>query len=215
MKQGTPSSGLYLRIRPDAAMDDILPKLRQAAFVINRSEYEKNMHVIEVAPKDQPSRESATALIQIAKMEGLVAVLRGDAETALALEADGVLLEDVAAAAAARDMMKEKIVGAVCGNSRAAADEALAAGVDLVAFGVDGLSSLPPASLFHWWSTRTDIPSLACGPLTNDDAAIYVGAGATFLDCTDYVWEHPKGVMQGVSNMLYAIELASETTKVN
>ncbi len=216
MKAELPPCGLYFRVEEDPVMDRILPAMRQAAFVINRSDYEKNMHVMEIQPGPEgTARENAAALIQLAKMEGLVAILKGDAATAAALDADGVLLDNAGAVESARALMGDKILGLVCGDSRMAADRARAAGVDYVTFGVVGSGTLPSPSLFQWWSTLTDIPSLACGSVTNDDAATYVTAGATFLDCSDYVWDHPKGVMQGVTNMLYAIELAFETVRKN
>jgi thiamine monophosphate synthase len=211
MKKGAPPCGLYLRIGPDPAMDKIMPALRQAAFVVNRSEYERNMHVIEVATGEGEAANKAVALVQLAKMEGLTALMKASADEAAAAGADGVMLEHIEKVEEAREKLgKDAIIALACGISRAIAEQAKEQGVDCVQFGAPEASMLPSTDLFSWWSTLTAIPSIAAGPVTNDNAGAYVRAGASFLDASPYVWDNPKGVMQGTVNMLYAIDLAAE-----
>ncbi len=213
MKKGSIPCGLYIRIDAGAEMDANLTLMRQAAFVINRSEYEKNMHVIEITDHDR--KEEAAALVQLAKMEGMVAIVRGDYIRAAELDADGVLLDDaVKFEEARRGLGEDKIIGLVCGIDKEKAEQALALKADYVAFGLHG-HALPPVHLFEWWSVRTQIPALALGPITNDDAGSFVRAGAGFLEATDYIKTQEKGVMQGTVNMLYAIDLAAESVAMN
>lgn len=213
MKKGSIPCGLYIRIDTASEMDVNLTLMRQAAFVINRSEYEKNMHVIEIT--DNEGKEEAAALVQLAKMEGMVAIVRGDYIRAAELDADGVLLEDAAKfEEARRGLGEDKIIGVICGIDKARAEHAMALKADYVAFGLHG-HALPPVYLFEWWAVRTQIPALALGPVTNDDVGSFVRAGAGFLDATDYIKTQEKGVMQGTVNMLYAIDLAAESVAIN
>jgi thiamine-phosphate pyrophosphorylase len=210
-----PPCGLYLCIAENPDMDKVLLALRQAAMVINRSAFDRNMHVVELAagPEGQGAgqgtgREKTEALVQIVKMEGLVAIIKGDAQAAKDMQADGVLLADANAIAPARALLgEEAIIGLACGQDKALAQKAHERGADYVSFG--DAQVFAPIALLNWWSTLSQAPALASGNLTNDDVAAYLAAGATFLDCSDYVWNHPKGVMQGTVNMLYAIELAA------
>lgn len=213
MKKGSNPCGLYIRINADGEMDGNLTLLRQLAFVINRSAYEKNMHVIEIT--EGYDQEKAGALVQLVKMEGMVAVVKGSAQRAADLDADGVLLDDAALIADARAVLgEEKIIGLVCRVDRAKARQAVDMKADYVVFGLEG-QALPPISLFQWWSVLTEMPAVACGPISNDDTAELVRAGASFLDATDYIKNQEKGVMQGTINMLYAIDLAMESISVN
>jgi hypothetical protein len=217
-KQGAPQAGLYLRIEDNVPFEDAFRALREAAFVINRSAYEKNLHVLEVGgdPLDVESTDRLKALVLGGKQNGLVVIVRAHAGLAFAVEADGVMLEKAEDVENARAVMgEEAIIGLRCGLSRQAAEAAEAQGlVDYVSFAAVASHILPPESLIGWWSTRSDVPALVEGKFTNDDCGRYVRAGVTFIDGSDYVWNHPKGVKQGTVDMLYAIDLAMEKQAV-
>jgi len=217
VKKGAPSAGLYLRIADDMPFEDAFRDLREAAFVINRSEYEKNLHVLEVGgdPMDVDSTDRLKALVLGGRQNGLVVIVRGHAGLAFAVEADGVLLDKMDDIANARQVMgDDAIIGLRCGLSRATAEKAIDQGVDYISFYATADSILPPETLVSWWSFKSDIPALIEGRITNDDCGRYVQAGATFIEGTSYVWEHPKGVKQGTVDMLYAIDLAIERQTV-
>jgi thiamine monophosphate synthase len=218
MKQGAPACGLYLRIPADPDMEATIQALRQAMLVINRSDYERNMHVIEVcsdsAANPEEAREKASVLAEIARLQGITPILRGSAGAARAAGADGVLLEDIGEMEAARAALGEaSIIGVSCGLKRSIAQKALEAGADFVSFGLPENGMLPSPDLIGWWSALTEVPALAAGPVDNDGAGAFVRAGAGFLDCWAYIAGHEKGVMQGTVNMLYAIDLALESVK--
>lgn len=214
VKKGAPSAGLYLRLSDDKPFEDAFRDMREAAFVINRSAYEKNLHVLEVGgdPMDVDSTDRLKALVLGGKQNGLVVIVRGHAGLAFAVEADGVLLDKLEDVANAREVMGDNaIIGLRCGLSRQAAEKAAEAGVDYISFASGGRGDvLPPETLIGWWSATSEVPSLVEGKLSNDDCARYVRSGVTFLEATDYVWNHPKGIKQGTIDMLYAIELAME-----
>ena len=188
-------------------MDAAIAGLRQVALVINRSESTSATCMSSKSKgrtaMRRPATERASVLIELAKLGGLTAILAGSPRAAYALDADGVLLDAWDAIAGARSLLGDRaIVGLGCGNDYALAERAAAAGGDYI--GLRG-----PPELFARWSTAHAQPALADLPLDNNRAAAYVAAGASFLDCSDYVWTHPKGVLQGTVNMLYAIDLAA------
>lgn len=214
VKKGAPSCGLYLRIADDRPFEDAFRDMREAAFVINRSSYEKNLHVLEVGGDqvDADSTQRLRALVLGGKQNGLVVIVRGNAGLAFAAEADGVLLDKADDITNAREVLgPDAIIGLRCGLSRQMAEKAIDQSVDYISFASGGRGDiLPPESLIAWWSVKSEIPALVEGHLTNDDCGRYVRAGATFIEGTHYVWCHPQGIKQGTVDMLYAIDLASQ-----
>lgn len=216
-KSGAPSCGLWLRLGPDLALDVLTKDLRQIFLAINHSDYEKNMHTLEISgdSSDQDFKDKAELIFAMARHNGIATIYRGDAGTAHAIEADGVLLENIEDLAAARELFgTDGIIGVTCGLSNEAAAAAYDAGVDFVTFGT-GKKALPDAEILTFWTMLTDLPAVIEGPVTNDYAAYYVEKGAAFLDVADYIWGHGKGVMQGTVNILHAIDLALETPQEN
>ena len=216
-RTGAPDCGLYIRIEPDFELDKILPQLQQVFFVAKSADYEMHMHAIELVPdlEDKSYKERAQTLIDVVKAQGFVAIIRGDADLAHELNADGVLLDlgkgpDVPRA---KELLGEdRIVGMRCGLFEDMGDEALQLGADFVSFSFpDG--ALPPESIVSWWADQRDLPALVEGEITNDNCSDFINAGAMLLDVTSYVFDHPEGLMKGTVNMLYAIDLALDYRK--
>lgn len=204
-KSGAPDCGLYIRIPDDFSVFELIPQLQQLVLVVKRSQYKKNMHVMEWPSKavGPDGIEHVAELVDFAKKGGFVALVRNDASVAQSTDADGVLLDKIDGVSAARELLgPDKIVGLKC-----------AAGEDrerVIAMGLDYVSLPPDPQMIAKWATHVDLPVLADGELSNDDAATFVAAGATFLNSSDYIFNHPQGVMQGTVDMLYAIDLALE-----
>lgn len=213
--QGAPTCGLYVVTPPGFTPEDIMPKFRHLFYVANRSGYEKNMHVVEVAHEAGVPEfpERAGPVIALARGAGFVTIIRGKGEAAARIaqvvEADGVLLDELDDIAPVRALLgPDAIIGLRCGLSPERADEARAAGADYVSFGYPDRSQLPPEDIVKLWAWSADTPVLVEGPLTNDDIDDFVKAGATFFDAGHYIFGHAEGIMQGTVNMLYAIDLA-------
>lgn len=199
-----PRCGLYLRL-PQKDLATLVPMLRDAAFVINRSRYQTNMHVVEIPPAGnglvEDERQPLTDLVQ--KL-GLVALTSVSAADAQGIGADGVILSRMTDLETARALLGQAaIIGVACDNIPL--DESLASRVDCIRL-TDQAAMIPH---LQRWSTMTDVPAIASAIITNHNAGFYTRAGATFLDCSDYVWGYDKGVKQAVVNMLHAIELSS------
>jgi thiamine-phosphate pyrophosphorylase len=106
----------------------------------------------------------------------------------------------------------DRIVGVTCHGSRHLAMEAGEAGADYVAFGAfyptstkDAAIEADPAIL-AWWSELMEIPCVAIGGITVDNAAPLVASGADFLAVAAGVWNHPAGPAAAVVafNRLFA-----------
>jgi thiamine monophosphate synthase len=214
-KAGAPACGLWIRLGPDLALQELMRDLKQIYFVINGSSYEKNMHVLEVCCDESHGEETGKAalLFAQARENGIATILRGSIDKAKELEADGVLVDDIGKIKSAKQTFGEQgIIGFSCGLSDEQAAAAYDAGVDFVTFGT-GKRTMPEPRALKFWTMLTDLPAVIEGDITNDYAAYYVQQGAAFLDCKDYIWGHKKGVMQGTVNMLHAIEVALEEDK--
>jgi len=216
-KSGSPPCGLYIQIKSSELNESSLIKMRQFAVAINNgSGYKKNFTIVEFVLDSEGTeeQEKIEALVQVAQADGLVAIIRGDYKAVRAMNADGIVLDNIAELKAARDFLgKEKIFGLSCGTSKDDAEKAIAAELDYVEFGQE--DKTPPADLLSWWSTQSEQPCIARGSITNDNAGGYAKAGAGLIDATSYIASHDKGVMQGTVNMLYALELVVDGQVVN
>lgn len=210
-KKGAPPCGLYLRLGPDLALDVLVRDLRQIFYVINASDYERNMHVLEISgPVDDADfADKAAALFALGKRNGIACIWRGTAEEAKRLGADGVLAPDVDSFRAAQALFADGIVGLACGTSQELAALAHDEGADFVSFGTNG-PGFPSRDVLRFWAILSDRPALIEGAVTNDYCGYFVQAGASFIDSGAYIWSHGEGVMKATANMLYAIELALE-----
>ncbi len=210
VKKGAPECGLYVVLPSGIVLSDLVMKLRQLFTVTTHSEYEKNMHAVELAYKESEPDfvEKAKAVATLAQAAGWACLLRNDYVLASELGFDGVMLERVADIPKARELLGERIVGMHCYLSQERAEEALARGADCLSFSYPGFVRLPPEEIVAWCATLTEKPAIVEGPMTNDECRDYVLAGAGFMGAGDYIFNHPQGVMQGAVNMLYAIDLA-------
>lgn len=96
-------------------------------------------------------------------------------------------------------------IGVTCHDSRHLAMEAGEAGADYVAFGAfyptmtKETSHRPDPSILSWWVTLFEIPCVAIGGITAQNAAPLVAAGADFIAVSGAVWNHPQGPDVGVA----------------
>lgn len=95
----------------------------------------------------------------------------------------------------ARDVLGAQAqIGVTCHDSRHLAMAAGEAGADYVAFGAFYPTTTKPSeyrpelSILSWWSTLFEIPSVAIGGITPDNAAPLVKAGADFVAVCNAVW---------------------------
>lgn len=88
----------------------------------------------------------------------------------------------------------EAQIGMTCHDSRHLAMEAGEAGVDYVAFGsfyptaTKEVRHRPEPVILSWWSALFEVPCVAIGGITPDNAAPMAAAGADFVAACGAVW---------------------------
>ena len=96
-------------------------------------------------------------------------------------------------------------IGVTCHDSRHLAMEAGDAGADYVAFGAfyptttKEVRHQPEPSILSWWTTLFELPCVAIGGITADNAAPLIAAGADFLAVSGAVWTAEAGPGAAVS----------------
>jgi thiamine-phosphate pyrophosphorylase len=111
-------------------------------------------------------------------------------------------------AASARRLIGDLQLGVFCGLSRDRAMDAGDEGADYIAFGPFGAGGEADPDLIAWWSELMELPVVAEGPITPDNCAALVRAGADFLAVGDAVWNNPQGPAEAVRAFATAIEAA-------
>lgn len=120
--------------------------------------------------------------------------------------ADGVHLgqEDGDPREARRELGPGAQIGVTAHDSKHLAMEAGEAGADYVAFGAfyptttKEVRHQADPSILGWWSTIFEIPCVAIGGITPDNARPLIEAGADFLAVCGAVWNAPEGEAEAV-----------------
>ena len=100
---------------------------------------------------------------------------------------------------AARVMGEDKILGVTCHNSKHLAMLAGEAGADYVAFGAfyetqtKQAKSKAEPDILTFWQQFVELPCVAIGGITPENAAPLVEAGADFIAASASVWGHKDG----------------------
>ena len=123
------------------------------------------------------------------------------------LGADGVHLgqNDGDVREAREYLGKEAQIGVTCHGSRHLALEAGEAGADYVAFGAffptttKTVEHQAKPAVLRWWHVWSELPCVAIGGITVDNAAPLIEAGADFLAVSAGVWQHPQGPAAAVA----------------
>ena len=159
--------------------------------------------------KDIDQHEAAALaepLQAICAMHDVAFIVNDSVALAKRLKADGVHLGqgDGDVREARETLGKDAQIGVTCHNSRHLAMEAAEAGADYVAFGafyptstkaVDHVAELDTVQK---WSLVTEIPCVAIGGITPENAKPIIDAGADFIAVSGAVWNHPEGAAEAV-----------------
>lgn len=156
------------------------------------------------------------ALRPIVHGAGAAMILNDRPDLAVRTSCDGVHVgqSDASVAEARRVMGAEAMIGATCHDSRHLAMEAAEAGADYVAFGAffptDTKATIhrPDPEILGVWQETMEIPCVAIGGVTADNAAALARAGADFVAVSAAVWRHPEGPAAGVRVLNRALATA-------
>lgn len=128
-------------------------------------------------------------------------IVNDDVALAKRLGADGVHLGqgDGDPKAARRELGPGAQIGITCHASRHLAMEAGEAGADYVAFGAffptttKTVEHHADPAILEWWQSMFELPCVAIGGITAQNARELIDAGADFLAVSGGVWAHPDG----------------------
>ncbi len=150
---------------------------------------------------DEAIIEAARALMPICHARDAAFIINDRPDIARKVGADGVHigLDDTPYAEARNIVGADCIVGVTCKNSRHLAMTAGEQGADYVAFGAffpsttKADTTMADQEILTWWAELFEIPCVAIGGVTVDNAAELIEAGADFLAVSAGVWDHPQG----------------------
>jgi thiamine-phosphate pyrophosphorylase len=150
---------------------------------------------VKDTPEDELAR-LAEPLQGICADAGVAFIVNDSMSLAKRLGADGVHLgqQDGDIREARALLGPQAQIGRTCHDSRHLAMEAGEAGADYVAFGAFYPTTTKPSefrpdpSILTWWSAIFEIPCVAIGGITPDNAKPLIDAGADFIAVCQAVW---------------------------
>jgi thiamine-phosphate pyrophosphorylase len=143
----------------------------------------------------------AEPLQEICARHDVAFIVNDSIALAKRIKADGVHLGqgDGDAREARAELGRDAQIGVTCHNSRHLAMEAAEAGADYVAFGAffptstKDVQHVAAMETLELWSQFTEVPCVAIGGITPDNAQPLIEAGADFLAVSGAVWNHSEG----------------------
>jgi thiamine-phosphate pyrophosphorylase len=145
--------------------------------------------------------ELAAPLQEICARHDVAFIVNDSISLAKRIGADGVHLgqEDSDPREARAILGRDAQIGVTCHNSRHLAMEAAEAGADYVAFGAFFPTSTKEVKhqaeieTVELWSQFTEVPCVAIGGITTQNAGEVIDAGADFIAVSSGVWNHADG----------------------
>lgn len=171
---------------------------------------------LQLRLKDAPEAVIAAAvetLIPICHARDVAVILNDNPVLAAKLGCDGVHVgqSDMPMSQARKVMGAGAMIGVTCHDSRHLAMEAAEAGADYVAFGAffptatKDTAYRPEPDILTIWQETMEIPCVAIGGITAENAGLLARAGADFVAVSAGVWNHPDGPAAAVRAINAAI----------
>ena len=193
-----PPCRLYLITPP--AIDDLAVFARELAEALDAGD----VAALQIRLKDVSDEVIAAAvdvLTPICHARGVAVILNDRPDLAARLGCDGVHIgqSDGPLVEARRLVGKDKMVGVTCHDSRHLAMEAAEGGADYVAFGAFFPTTTkdtpyrPEPEVLSIWQETMEVPCVAIGGITAENAGQLAAAGADFVAVSSWVWNHPEG----------------------
>ncbi|MFT4076308.1 MAG: thiamine phosphate synthase [Asticcacaulis sp.] len=149
----------------------------------------------------------------IAQNLGVAVLMNDRVQLVKSLKLDGAHIgqSDMPLKEARALLGKDAMIGVTCHNSRHLAMEAAENGADYVAFGafyptttktVEHMAELETLNI---WQETMEVPCVAIGGITAENAGEVAAAGADFIAVSGAVWNHPAGAAAGVNALMAAL----------
>ncbi|GGE06282.1 thiamine-phosphate synthase [Polymorphobacter glacialis] len=203
-RQFRPACQLYVVSPPAIVLPDFVEALKAALGGGPVAAFQLRLKDVS----DDEVLRAAEALLPICNDHEVAFLLNDRADLAAKIGADGVHLgqSDGAIAEARALLGRDAQIGRTCHDSRHLAMEAGEEGADYVAFGAFYETTTKPSQyrpgpeILSWWTVLSQLPCVAIGGITPDNAAPIVAAGADFIAVVNAVWKHPNGPASGVAS---------------
>jgi thiamine-phosphate pyrophosphorylase len=155
-------------------------------------------------------------LMPIAHKHEVAFILNDDPDRAAKYDCDGVHVgqDDMTAHDARKVIGDDKILGVTCHDSKHLAMEAGEAGADYVAFGAFYDTQTKQAKtqaspdILTFWQEFVELPCVAIGGITPDNAAPLAEAGADFIAASAGVWHHADGAAAAIAAFNHILDAA-------
>jgi thiamine-phosphate pyrophosphorylase len=159
---------------------------------------------------DEAVLRAGKTLLPICNAANCALIINDRADLAKAIGADGVHLgQGDGDIRLARTLLgADAQIGITCHDSRHLAMEAGDAGADYVAFGAfyPTQTKVPPSmaepEILTWWSGLMEVPCVAIGGITPDNAKPLIEAGADFLAVSGSVWADPTRAVANFAKLM-------------
>lgn len=156
---------------------------------------------------DDEIRRACEKLAPAVQGRDIAFILNDRPDLAKEMGCDGVHVgqDDMSYKKAREIVGKDAIVGVTCHDSKHLAMVAGEQGADYVAFGAffPTTTKEPKAKaepwILEWWVSTFEVPCVAIGGITVDNAPQLVAAGADFLAVSGGVWDHANGPAAAVA----------------
>ncbi len=192
----TPDCQLYL-ISPADVGGDFAAQLDQALGAAPVAAFQFRVKGLD----DHAAARLAEPLQRVCSDHDTAFIVNDSVSLAKRLGADGVHLGqgDGDVREARERLGRDVQIGVTCHNSRHLALEAGEAGADYVAFGAFHptktklTAHVADPALLRWWHVFSELPCVAIGGITVENAPPLIEAGADFLAISSGVWNHAEG----------------------
>lgn len=208
-----PPCQLYLITPPQFVLVDFAEQLKQALAGGPVAALQLRLKAV---PDDDILR-AGEALLPLCRAHDVALIINDRADIARAIGADGVHLGQ--ADGDIKDVRKflgnDVQIGVTCHNSRHLAMDAGEAGADYVAFGAfyPTTTKTPPdmatPDILTWWTELAELPCVAIGGITPENAKPLVEAGADFLAVSAGVWRCAQGPEDAVKAFVSSMAVAA------
>ena len=141
----------------------------------------------------------AKKIIKITKKHKVKFIINDSFEIAKKTNADGCHLgQSDGSIKDAKKILKNKIIGITCHNSKILAKIAIKDKASYVAFGSFSKSRLKPNAqkanlrILKWAKKNIKKPIVAIGGINNSNYKRLIKAGAKYIALSSYIWDNPK-----------------------
>ncbi len=198
-----PPCRLYLITPPTLPdLDSFVRTLAEALDAVD-------VAALQIRLKDVEDAEVLTAvaaILPVAQSRGVAVILNDRPDLAKQSGCDGVHLgqSDMPLTEARRIMGPDAMIGVTCHDSRELAMDAAEAGADYVAFGAfyptttKATTHRPELEILTIWQETVEVPCVAIGGITPENAGALARAGADFVAVSSAVWDHPENAAAAV-----------------